>query len=120
MAVDIRDSSSLKPAELDVLSQVLRDAGSPLDDKALDQQVESFSRVSLVVAEDEEVAAQSLAAAAAVGAQVTRVRPGHELLSALAHAGGAGLVESGGGPRPGLPDRHAVGETQGLGAYPML
>ena len=55
MDVDIRDSSSLKPAELDVLSQVLRDAGSPLDDKALDQQVESFSRVSLVVAEDDEV-----------------------------------------------------------------
>src|SRR5919109_2348406 len=53
MDVDIRDSASLKPAELDVLSQVLRDAGSPLDDSVLDQQVESFSRVSTVVEDDE-------------------------------------------------------------------
>lgn len=53
MDVDIRDSASLKPAELDVLSQVLRDAGSPLDDKVLDTQVECFPRVSLVVAEDD-------------------------------------------------------------------
>jgi hypothetical protein len=53
MDVDIRDSASLKPAELDVLSQVLRDCGSPLEDKVLDHQVEQFSRVSLVTAEDE-------------------------------------------------------------------
>ena len=53
MDVDIRDSASLKPAELDILSQVLRDAGSPLDDSVLDQQVESFSRVSTVVEDDE-------------------------------------------------------------------
>lgn len=52
MDVDIRDSASLKPAELDVLSQLLRESGSPLDDKVLDQQVESFSRVSLVTADD--------------------------------------------------------------------
>ena len=53
MDVDIRDSASLKPDELDILSQVLRDAGSPLDDEVLDQQVERFSRVSMVVADDE-------------------------------------------------------------------
>ncbi len=55
MDVDIRDSASLKPAELDVLSQLLRDSGSPLDDKILDQQVESFPRVSLVTADEEVV-----------------------------------------------------------------
>jgi hypothetical protein len=54
MDVDIRDSASLKPAELDVLTQVLRDAGSPLDDTVLDDQIERFSRVS-TVARDEEV-----------------------------------------------------------------
>ena len=54
MDVDIRDSASLKPAELDVLSQVLRDAGSPLNDVILEDQVERFSRVSTVV-RDEEV-----------------------------------------------------------------
>ncbi len=53
MDVDIRDSASLKPPELDILSQVLRDAGSPLDDRALDEQVERFSRVSMVVEDDE-------------------------------------------------------------------
>jgi hypothetical protein len=53
MDVDIRDSASLKPPELDVLSQILRDAGSPLDDSALDHQVERFSRVSMVMDEDE-------------------------------------------------------------------
>ncbi|MGH8992780.1 MAG: hypothetical protein ACRDYV_14115 [Acidimicrobiia bacterium] len=55
MDVDIRDSASLKPAELDVLSQLLRDSGSTLDDKTLDQQVESFPRVSLVTADEEVV-----------------------------------------------------------------
>ena len=53
MDVDIRDSTSLKPDELDILSQVLRDAGSSLDDEVLDEQVERFSRVSTVVVDDE-------------------------------------------------------------------
>jgi hypothetical protein len=53
MDVDIRDSASLKPAELDELSQVLRKAGSPLPDSTIDDQVERFSRVTMVVAEDE-------------------------------------------------------------------
>lgn len=53
MDVDIRDSASLKPPELDLLSQVLRNSGSRLDDRILDQQVERFSRVSLVTADDE-------------------------------------------------------------------
>ncbi|HLF39953.1 MAG TPA: hypothetical protein VI854_00630 [Acidimicrobiia bacterium] len=53
MDVDIRDSASLKPDELDILSQVLRDAGSPLDDEVLDGQVERFSRLSLAAADDE-------------------------------------------------------------------
>jgi hypothetical protein len=56
MDVDVRDSVSLKPAELDVLFQVLRDSGSALEDKALDLQVEQFSRVT-VVSVDEEVEA---------------------------------------------------------------
>lgn len=54
MDVDIRDSASLKPPELDVISQVLRDAGSALEDTAIDDQVERFSRVSMV-ADDAEV-----------------------------------------------------------------
>ena len=53
MDVDIRDSASLKPAELDELSQVLRKAGSPLPDSTIDDQVERFSRVTMVTAEDE-------------------------------------------------------------------
>lgn len=56
MDVDIRDSASLKPAELDVLSQLLRDSGSPLDDKVLDQQVDSFPRVGLVINDEDMVA----------------------------------------------------------------
>jgi hypothetical protein len=55
MDVDIRDSASLKPAELDELSQVLRKAGSPLPDSTIDDQVERFSRVTMVLAEDEEI-----------------------------------------------------------------
>ena len=54
MDVDIRDSASLKPAELDELSQVLRKAGSPLPDKTIDEQVERFSRVTMVT-DDEEI-----------------------------------------------------------------
>ena len=53
MDVDIRDSASLKPAELDELSQVLRKAGSPLPDSTIDEQVERFSRVTMVVDEEE-------------------------------------------------------------------
>ena len=53
MDVDIRDSASLKPAELDELSQVLRKAGSPLPDSTIDDQVERFSRVTMVIDEDE-------------------------------------------------------------------
>jgi len=53
MDVDIRDSASLKPAELDELSQVLRKAGSPLPETTIDDQVERFSRVTMVVDEDE-------------------------------------------------------------------
>src|SRR5688572_20214654 len=53
MDVDIRDSASLKPAELDELSQVLRKAGSPLPDSTIDDQVERFSRVTMVMAEEE-------------------------------------------------------------------
>src|SRR5947207_15933899 len=53
MDVDIRDSASLKPAELDELSQLLRKAGSPLPETTIDDQVERFSRVTMVVDEDE-------------------------------------------------------------------
>ena len=53
MDVDIRDSASLKPAELDILSQVLREAGSPLEDTILDEQVERFSRLTMVTEDDE-------------------------------------------------------------------
>jgi hypothetical protein len=53
MDVDIRDSASLKPAELDELSQVLRKAGSPLPETTIDDQVERFSRVTMVMDEDE-------------------------------------------------------------------
>lgn len=53
MDVDIRDSASLKPAELDELSQVLRKAGSPLPDRTIDEQVERFSRVTMVMDEEE-------------------------------------------------------------------
>lgn len=53
MDVDIRDSASLKPAELDELSQVLRKAGSPLPESTIDDQVERFSRVTMVMDEEE-------------------------------------------------------------------
>jgi hypothetical protein len=53
MDVDVRDSASLKPPELDILSQVLHDSGSPLGDAVLDEQVERFPRVSLVTVDDE-------------------------------------------------------------------
>ncbi len=53
MDVDIRDSASLKPAELDELSQVLRKAGSPLPESTIDDRVERFSRVTMVMADEE-------------------------------------------------------------------
>jgi hypothetical protein len=53
MDVDIRDSASLKPVELDELSQVLRKAGSPLPESTIDEQVERFSRVTMVMDDDE-------------------------------------------------------------------
>src|SRR5438093_9230121 len=48
------------------------------------------------------------------------ILPGRWVEGSLASAGGARLVKSGGGPGPGLPDRYAVGEAQGLGAYQVL
>jgi hypothetical protein len=54
MDVDIRDSASLKPPELDTLTQVLRDTGSTLEDTVIDDQVERFPRIGLV-SDDEEV-----------------------------------------------------------------
>ncbi len=53
MDVDIRDSASLKPAELDELSQVLRKAGSLLPESTIDDQVERFSRVTMVMSDEE-------------------------------------------------------------------
>ena len=53
MDVDIRDSASLKPAELDELSQVLRKVGSPLPETTIDDQVERFSRVTMIVRDEE-------------------------------------------------------------------
>ncbi|MGH8998424.1 MAG: hypothetical protein ACRDY7_03445 [Acidimicrobiia bacterium] len=55
MDVDIRDSASLKPPELDVLSQVLQAAGNSLTDSVIDDQVERFPRVSVVTDEAEVV-----------------------------------------------------------------
>src|SRR5687768_11132992 len=53
MAVDVRHSASLKSPELDTLSQVLRDSASGLDDAVLDDQLERFSRISVVTVDDE-------------------------------------------------------------------
>jgi hypothetical protein len=53
MEVDVRDSASLKSPELDTLSQVLRDSASGLDDAVLDDQLERFSRISVVTVDDE-------------------------------------------------------------------
>jgi hypothetical protein len=56
MDVESRDSVSLKPAELDVLAQVLKEAGSRCDDGVLDQQVEQFPLVTLSGQDDETAA----------------------------------------------------------------
>jgi hypothetical protein len=53
MDAESRDSVSLKPPELDVLAQVLRDSGSGCDDATLEQQIEHFTLVALAVEDDE-------------------------------------------------------------------
>jgi len=47
MAVESRDSASLKPAELDELGQLVHSVGLPLADEQLDQHVEHFPLVVL-------------------------------------------------------------------------
>ena len=47
MAVESRDSASLKPAELDELGQLVHSIGLPLADEQLDQHVEHFPLVVL-------------------------------------------------------------------------
>ena len=74
MDVDIRDSASLKPAELDELSQVLRKAGSPLPETAIDDQVERFSRVTMVVADDIPEISATLSRLYGTDVDVLRVR----------------------------------------------
>src|SRR6188508_2452895 len=54
MAIESRDSVSLKPAELDELGQLLAEIGLPLGDEHLDQHVEQFPLVA-VCSEDAEV-----------------------------------------------------------------
>jgi hypothetical protein len=54
MAVESRDSVSLKPAELDELGQFVQGVGLPLADDQLDAAVEQFPLITLC-AEDEEL-----------------------------------------------------------------
>jgi hypothetical protein len=54
MAVESRDSVSLKPAELDELGQFVAGIGLPLPDQLLDGHVEQFPLVA-VVSEDDEL-----------------------------------------------------------------
>jgi len=53
MAVESRDSVSLKPAELDELGQFVRDIGMPLVDQQLDRHVEQFPLVAVCIEDDE-------------------------------------------------------------------
>lgn len=53
MAVESRDSVSLKPAELDELGQLLATVGLPLSDEHLDRHVEQFPLVTLTKADDD-------------------------------------------------------------------
>ncbi len=53
MDVESRDSVSLKPAELDVLAQILAACGSAAGDADLDRQIESMPLVVLVHEQDE-------------------------------------------------------------------
>jgi hypothetical protein len=52
MAVESRDSVSLKPAELDELGQFVQGIGLPLAEEQLDQHVEQFPLVAIVVEDD--------------------------------------------------------------------
>ncbi len=54
MAVESRDSVSLKPAELDELGQLVQAVGLPLDDQQLDTAVEHFPLI-ILASEDDEV-----------------------------------------------------------------
>jgi hypothetical protein len=56
MDVESRDSVSLKPAELDVLAQLLASSGSGVSDTDLDRQVESMPLVVLATEQDELLA----------------------------------------------------------------
>lgn len=53
MDLESRDSVNVKPAELDVLGQILTDVGSKVDDEALDRQIESFPLICLTSVDDE-------------------------------------------------------------------
>ncbi|MBM3673261.1 MAG: hypothetical protein FJW86_13950 [Actinobacteria bacterium] len=53
MAVESRDSISLKPAELDELGQFVSSVGLPLTEQQLDQHVEQFPLVAIVTTKDE-------------------------------------------------------------------
>jgi hypothetical protein len=53
MAIESRDSISLKPAELDELGQFVKTVGLPLVDQQLDQHVEQFPLVAIVTEDDE-------------------------------------------------------------------
>jgi hypothetical protein len=53
MAVESRDSVSLKPAELDEFGQFVDGIGLPLADQQLDRQVEHFPLVAVVFEDDE-------------------------------------------------------------------
>jgi hypothetical protein len=53
MAVESRDSVSLKPAELDELGQFVEGVGLPLADDQLDTAVEQFPLVTLAIEDDE-------------------------------------------------------------------
>ena len=54
MAIESRDSISLKPAELDELGLFVKTVGLPLADQQLDQHVEQFPLIA-VVSEDDEL-----------------------------------------------------------------
>ena len=53
MAVESRDSISLKPAELDELGQFVQSVGLPLADSQLDTAVEQFPLVTICTEDDD-------------------------------------------------------------------
>lgn len=55
MQVESRDSISLKPAELDEMSQLLVKVGLPIKDETLDVHIEQFPLITLVSVDDELV-----------------------------------------------------------------